>query len=193
MIKFEKFFAKEAWVIYIAIFILSIIGIQIFEEESSFNKVSLIVNIITVIAFLITINQIFSIKEIEENNMNLLNAKLRNYFKLMIMQDISSKLHVIDTTQSMINEDNWKNCIDGMREILKIVDILESANDINSLQIDPRVIIDFRLKFTIHAESIDKKIQYTTTKITKSNINADIRSFGSLVNKQLLKFKTQSS
>ena len=193
MIKFEKFFAKEAWYIYIAILMLSGIGVLLFKNESSFNKVSLCVNIITVVAFLITINQIFTIKDIEDTNMNLLNERLKNYFKLMIMQDISSKLHVIDTTQSMINDDNWKNCIEGMKEILKIVDILESANDINSLQIDPTVIIDFRLKFNIHAESIDKKIQYTTSKITKSNINTDIRSFGSLVNQQLLKFKTQST
>src|SRR5690606_13649031 len=104
MIKFEKFTSSLAWIIYIIIILSSISAIYLIDNQSiTLNNFSIVVNVISIIGFLITINQLMSLKETEKENNEKIKEKLDTYFKTIMFQDFASKYYIIDQTQSSIN------------------------------------------------------------------------------------------
>lgn len=190
MVDLNKFFTRNAIILYLVILSLCGIGLYFIWTETFINKFSFVVNVISLVLFFITINQLISLKEIEEKNRKVIDDKLRKYSRTIIFQDFTQKIHLVDTTQEYILINDWPSALKGIKEIIKLVDYLEIINKDYELEINEKSIDAFRRNLNLHASSIEGKIQFSKAELTIEPINKTLRTLGSLISKQSLKIKS---
>lgn len=194
MMNFKRFFSPEAIIIYLLIIIISVVLIiTIGADDKKILYFSIVINVISVLGFLITVNQIVSWKENSDNNERLLNDKLKEYFKTALFQDFIMKTHILEATEKSAVEGNWTTCLTNLRSILRLIDELEVLNERYDLEIDPDIIIKFRQEINVCSSSIENNMRFSPEKITSNSITKKVRPISSVVHSKITHLKATLS
>ncbi|MFD2741935.1 MULTISPECIES: hypothetical protein [Sphingobacterium] len=193
MIKWNRFLSFSAIVIYSIIALVTYFYVQHFLENARLHTIiSISINVISVAGFLVTINQLMTVRENETANRKETQKELQNYFNTLVFQDLTMKFHVLDSTESDIRGDRWEDSLRGLRDITKLLDILETLISKLNLEIDLDTVAVYRRSINHHISLVERKIQFPTAKITKQDITSNLRDLSTLIHKQIISLKANT-
>ena len=194
MLNFKRFVSIEAIVIYLVILILSTFSvIYIGNDNNKILLFSIIINVISFVGFLVTLNQIISWKENSKNTEDILNKRLNQYFKTALFQDFIMKSHVLETTEKCAINCEWHECLTNLRIILRLIDELEVINEKYNLDIGIAQIDKFRKDISVCCSSIENNMKYNPDNISPNSITKKIRLINSVIHSKITYLKTTLS
>lgn len=192
MINIKRFSSQPAIIIYLLIIIASLFLIKYIGKDNIYiNYFSILINVISIFSFLITINQLITWKEVEDEKQEAIRQEITKYIKTIIVQDFIAKSHAVDSVIKHANDNNWTECLKELTVVLKLIDELEIINSTHNLGLKEDQLKFIRLATNVNCQYIEDNIKHKSNKIKSTDINKNMRTLSSLIYTNTLKIKSQ--
>lgn len=176
---------KKAPTVFITWWFLMVVVIVVFamyvilnkmlpNEKTWFNITSLVSSVIGIIGFIIAIQQIQTVKDIAKHTEFEVKSAFINYTKILLAQEITQKLMLINEIERYLAEDRFDLCHMRMKDLLAVLNQIKATTSAIDYEINQRILSKLTRGHNIDCQAIYMRIINSRNNINKELIIKNI-------------------